>query len=231
MSERESMSGTPECGGDAAAYALGALEPQEAEAFRLHMQDCAVCRDELEALGGVVQALPMGAHQYKAPHDLKRNVMRAVSREPAPVPARPAKRAQLWQAPRGLIAALSTAAVAAAGTVVALELTATTAATVIQAQVTGVAGTAQLRVANDRAELLVRHMTAPGHGHVYEVWLKSGNAAPVPASVLFGVNPTGDADVEIPRRIHGVTAVMVTPEPLGGSRAPTHSPVIVARLA
>lgn len=231
MTDRESMSGTPECGGDAAAYALGALDPHEAEAFRAHLRECAVCRDEVEALAGVVQALPMAAHQYEAPRELKRNVMRAVQREPAPVARAVALRGRFWQAPRRLLAGLSAAVVAAAGVIAAIELTAGSAVTVIQAQVTGIAGSAQLRVAGGHADLVVHHMTAPGHGHVYEVWLQSGKAAPVPASVLFGVNSSGDADVGIPRKIHGVTAVMVTREPLGGTSAPTSPPVVVAQLA
>lgn len=230
MTDRESMSATPECGGDAAAYALGALEPQEAEAFRLHMRDCAVCRDEVEALTGVVQTLPMAAHQYEAPRELRRNVLRAVRREPMRPARAAAGRGQLWQAPRRLVAGLSAAMVAAGGALAAVELTAGTAATVVRAQVMGVAGSAELRIAGGHADLLVHQMTPPGRGHVYEVWLQSGKAAPVPASVLFGVNSAGDADVGIPKRIQGVTAVMVTRERFGGVKAPTTSPVIVARL-
>ena len=49
MSERRPMSESHECGGDAAAYVLGALEPDEVEAFRLHMASCVVCRDEVAA--------------------------------------------------------------------------------------------------------------------------------------------------------------------------------------
>jgi hypothetical protein len=30
--------------------------------------------------------------------------------------------------------------------------------------------------------------------------------------------------------MHGVSAVLVTPEPLGGSKTPTHTPVIAANL-
>lgn len=232
MTNRQSMSGTRDCGGDAAAYALGALEPQEAEAFRAHMQECAVCRDEVESLGGVVRALPLAAHQYEAPPGLKRRVMHELHREPVVGRRDAAFASRLWQRPRRLAAGLGAAAVVAAGGVVAaIELSAGTAATVIQAQVVGITGTAQLRVSDGHAELVLRHVTPPGRGHVYEVWLQSGKRAPVPASVLFGVNPAGDADEEIPRRIGGVSAVMVTPEPYGGSPAPTHKPVIVARLA
>ncbi len=83
MSDREAMSGTHDCGGDAAAYALGALGPEEAEAFRAHMQECAVCRDEVEALGGVVQALTIATPQYEAPRGLRRRVMHEVRLEQA----------------------------------------------------------------------------------------------------------------------------------------------------
>ena len=38
------------------------------------MHECAVCRDEVEAFGGVVQALPMAAHQYEAPRGLRRRI-------------------------------------------------------------------------------------------------------------------------------------------------------------
>ena len=37
MTDGERMSGSHECG-DAAAYVLGALEPQELEAFRAHLR-------------------------------------------------------------------------------------------------------------------------------------------------------------------------------------------------
>jgi anti-sigma-K factor RskA len=230
MMDREPMSGTPECGGDAAAYTLGALEPHEAEAFRTHMQQCAVCRDEVEALRGVVQTLPMATHQYEVPRGLKRSLMREVRRESAAA-GRARRGRALWQRPRRVIAGLGAAVVAAGGVVAGLELTAGAAAVVYTAQVSGIGGSAQLRVTNGHGELVLRHLTAPGHGHVYEVWLQSGQAAPVPASVLFGVNTAGDADVGIPRRLHGITAVMVTQEPLGGTKKPTHQPVIVARLA
>jgi anti-sigma-K factor RskA len=231
MTDQERTSDKHDCGGDAAAYVLGALEPHEAEAFRSHLAECTVCRDEVEALGGVVQALPMAAAQYRAPRSLQRRIMRDVRHEPrlAPEPRRNRWRPVL--AGRvGLTSALAACAVAAAAVVTTVELSAGGAATVIQARVSGIAGSAQLRVAHGRGELVVRHLTPPGRGNVYEVWLQSGSAAPVPASVLFGVSSGGNADVGLPTRLHGVRSVLVTSEPLGGSKAPTHRPVIVARL-
>lgn len=224
------MSATPDCGGDAAAYALGALEPQEAEAFREHLQQCAVCRDEVEALTGAVRALPMAARQYEPPPGLKQRIGREVRRDARRPQGAGVRRRMVLRGPRELAAGIAAIAVAAAGAVTAIELSAGVAATVIQAKVSGIAGSAQLRVASGHAELVLRHLTPPGHGHVYEVWLKSGSAAPVPASVLFGVNTSGNADVGIPRQIHGVSAVMVTKEPLGGTSKPTTTPVIVATI-
>ena len=75
---------TRECGGDAAAYVLGALEPDEAAAFRTHMQTCVVCRDEVETFRGTVDALAFTVPQYEAPKALRRRVMRAVRAEPSP---------------------------------------------------------------------------------------------------------------------------------------------------
>jgi anti-sigma-K factor RskA len=231
MMDRESMPGTPDCGGDAAAYVLGALEPEEAELFRSHLHECAVCRDEVESFGGVVQALPLAAHQYKPPRGLKRRVLNEVQREQAVAGPEGVRRRRAWRGPRQLLAGGAAALVAAGGAVTAIELSAGTAVTVFQAQVSGIAGTAQLRVTGGHGELVVRHLTPPRHGHVYEVWLRSGTAAPVPASVLFGVNTSGDADVGIPKSIHrGISAVMVTQEPLGGRPRPTTTPVIVARI-
>ena len=232
MSDREPMSGTHDCGTDAAAYVLGALEPGEAEAFRAHLHECAVCRDEVEALGGAARALPLSVPQYAAPRGLKRRVMRGLSSEPAVAGRHAAPLGQRFGLARNrLIAGAAAMVVAAAGVVTAIELAAGAATTVIQAQIHGISGSAQVRVEHGHAELVVRHLTPPKHGHIYEVWLESGTAAPVPASVLFSVNSSGNADVGIPGRVRGISAVLVTPEPYGGTAQPTHAAVIVARLA
>jgi anti-sigma-K factor RskA len=230
MTEREQMSGSHDCGGDAAAYVLGALEGQELQAFRMHLVQCAVCRDEVDAFGGVVNVLPIAAPQQRASRGLRRRVMREVRSEPRRA-ARPGRAG--WSPSalggRAWAAGAAACAVAAAAVVVGLSLGGG-GATVVAARVKGIAGTAQLRLTNGHAELVVHHLTAPGRHRVYEVWLQRGSSAPVPASVLFGLNSTGDADIGLPTNLHGVSAVLVTSEPLGGSKAPTRTPVIVARL-
>jgi anti-sigma-K factor RskA len=229
------MTEAHECGADAAAYVLGALEPAEAEAFRAHMETCAICRDEVEAFGVVVQALPLAAPQQPLPKGLKRRVMRDVRREPKPVHVRQPRMGWRLSAarvmPRTALAGFAAVAIVVAAGITGLEATGSGAGRVITAQVSGVSGSAELKVLNGHGELVVRHLTRPGSGKVYEVWVKRANAKPVPASVLFSVSASGNADVSLPKSLHGVSVVMVTSEPLGGSPVPTHTPVITAQLS
>jgi anti-sigma-K factor RskA len=229
MTEREHLSGTHDCGGDAAAYVLGALHPAEAEAYERHLQGCAVCRDEIASLEPVVQALPMAAPQYPAPRRLRQRVLRVVREEASSRKGA----AAAWRGPAWAWrwAALAGACAVAAGAVFAgVSLSGGRGARVIRAQVAGISGTAMVRVAGGRGELIVHRLSPPPPGKVYELWLKRGSRAPAPTNVLFTVTSAGAADVGLPPALHGVTEVLVTPEPKGGSRVPTHAPVIVARL-
>ena len=231
MSDRDAMSETHDCGGEAAAYALGALEPAEADAFRRHLEECAVCRDEVEALCGVVQALPMAAPQVQPPRRLRRRVLRTVRSEPRGAAGPIRRRSPIVRIRRPALAALGAVVLAAGAAVAGVELSGGgPPSRVIQAQVTGISGSAELRLSGARGELIVRDLTPPPPGHVYEVWLKAPGANPVPASVLFSVTSAGGADVGLPAQLHVISAVLVTPEPRGGSPAPTHPPVIVASL-
>ncbi|HZL54474.1 MAG TPA: anti-sigma factor [Solirubrobacteraceae bacterium] len=212
-----------DCGNDAAAYALGALEPEEAHAFERHMESCAVCRDEVAAFVLAADALPLAAPQHAAPRALRRRVMREVaqqSRQSAPrVPA-------LKRAPRRVAAGFAVA-LAAAALVVGISLgTGGSATTVIKASV----GSAELQVSSGHGQLVVAHLSRPAAGRIYELWIQHGSSKPSP-STLFSVASNGTADVGVPGSLHGVSRLLVTDEPAGGSRAPTTPPVIVAALS
>jgi len=63
------------------------------------------------------------------------------------------------------------------------------------------------------------------------VWLKrSASGRALPTDALFTVDAAGAASVGVPGSVSGVREVMVTSEPLGGSRVPTLPALIVARL-
>jgi anti-sigma-K factor RskA len=231
MSDQEAMSEFHDCGGDAAAYMLGALDPAEEAAFRRHLELCAVCRDEVDSLEGVVQAISTAAPPIQPPKSLRRRVLRAIRDEPKPGVARRPRALGLPAARPAIVACL--AAVVVAGAVVGgVEVsTGGTNGRVIQAQVSGISGSAELRLNDGHGELIVRHLTPPPPGHVYEVWLKAPGTKPLPANVLFNVSRGGAAHVRLPAGLRRISQVLVTPERSGGSPAPTHSPVIVASLS
>jgi anti-sigma-K factor RskA len=231
MSDRESMSNPHDYGGDAAAYVLGALDPVEVETFEHHLEGCDLCRDEVTVLEQVATALPMGVPQYRAPKSLRRRVLAVVQEEAKPVAsersrARVREPNWLW---RGVVLAGTCAAIALA-VLVGLDLSTGSHTRVIEAHVSGISGSASLHLSGGRGQLIVRHLSPPPPGHVYEMWLKRPRHAPAPTNVLFSVTSSGEAEVGLPPRLHGVTQILVTPEPDGGSRVPTHSPVIVAPL-
>ncbi|HWD84524.1 MAG TPA: anti-sigma factor [Solirubrobacteraceae bacterium] len=219
------------CGSDAAAYVLGALEPAELPAFLEHLEGCAVCRDEVDALQGVVHALPMAAPPYPAPGRLRRRIMRSVRQDQARTRG---FRGPVWffNWPAGQwVGVLGVAATAVLVVVALLGSTARPPTRVIQARVTSGTGSAQLDVTGRQGELIVRHLRPLPRGRVYEVWLKAAHRKPVPADVLFLVTRHGDADVPVPRSLRGISLMMVTAERAGGSPVPTGKPVIVAQLS
>jgi anti-sigma-K factor RskA len=205
-------------GHDAGPYLLGALEPDEARAFIDHLERCAICRDEVAALAPVLDALPASAPAQRVPRALRRRVLRAARAEPKASPRPRTNRfgALRRSAPAGWLALAASMAAAAV---------------VVQVATPGpperVIGHAQLRVAggHTRGELVVTRLPALPADRTYEVWLQSGTRPPVP-SALFGVTARGTADVAVPADLHGVTRLLVTVEPRGGSVHPTTPAVI-----
>ncbi|MGZ6566823.1 MAG: anti-sigma factor [Solirubrobacteraceae bacterium] len=237
MTVEESMPSKHDCGADAAAYVLGALEPHEAEAFSRHLATCVVCRDEVAAFQHTANALAMAPPQHPAPRGLKRRVMRAVRETDAEAHEAPARRPRrLGSVP--FVARPAIAAVAALAVVVVVigaiivSSSGSSGTRTIAASVTGSPGTAQLSVSGGHGQLVLRNFPQPAAGHIYEMWeLRSGAKAPSPTGTLFSVNSGGAGNVGVPGDLHGVTKVLVTQEPAGGSLAPTTTPVIVASLA
>lgn len=226
MSDEDQIRPGRECGGDVAAYALGALEPAEAEAVRAHLETCAVCRDELAAFEQVVDTLPLSAPAHRAPAGLRRRVLAEV--DPPAKPAQPS-----WR--RSIAASWVRPALAAAVVLIVLALVALRLGNSgppyrqYRAQVTG-QGIAQLGIRSGRGELVLNGFAPPPSGDIYEVWVKHGSRAPQPTTALFGVTKAGSANVAVPGDLPRGTTVMVTPEPQGGSRVPTHPPVLVVSV-
>jgi anti-sigma-K factor RskA len=96
---------------DLAAYLLGALTPDEAVRFGLHLESCAACRAELLELRGAARLLPQAAEPYDVPRGLEGRTFAAIEREAAPAPRPLLLRPSRRHRPR----LLAVAAIAAAG--------------------------------------------------------------------------------------------------------------------
>jgi anti-sigma-K factor RskA len=170
---------------------------------------------------------PGGGRTDDVSAELRRRVMRAVRAEPKQVGAttRP-RRFPIAGAPVlvGALVLVGVLGVMAAAGRVGLRVGGAP-VRVIPASV----GRARLRFSSTRAELIVTHLPPPPAGQIYQVWLEHGAATPVPGT-LFTVTSRGTADLGLAGWAAGVTRVLVTIEPAGGSPAPTSRPVIVASL-
>jgi len=200
------------CGLDAAPYLLGALEPDEARAFARHLDGCAACRDEVASLTSVLRSLPSCAPAHPVRPAFRRRMLRAVRAEAK----RPARHPPL--APRAGWLALGLAV--AAALIVQLG-SGRSPEPVIHATV----GQAELRLAGTHGELVVDRLAPLPADRTYELWLVSRRGRAVP-SALFGVTARGTADLGVPGDLHGVSGLLVTAEPRGGSRVPTTRAVI-----
>jgi anti-sigma-K factor RskA len=206
------------CGLDAAPYLLGSLDPDEALAFARHLEQCAVCRDEVASLAPVLDALPASVSPRPLPAAFRRRMLRAVRAEPKRRAHHRPRNARTGWLAAGL-------AVTAAALVVAVGIPHAP-TRMIEASV----GRADLRLdAGGHGELIVNHLNPLPGDRVYELWLQSGRRT-VP-STLFAVTDRGRADLGVPGDLHGVSRLLVTVEPRGGSPAPTTPAVIQVPLS
>ncbi|MDO9408394.1 anti-sigma factor [Patulibacter sp.] len=103
----------------------------------------------------------------------------------------------------------------------------------VNGQVTPVAGanaTVRMVVDKDQSRLKLSGFEKAGTGRKYQVWLKSGDAAPKPTTVLFDVDARGNGTATVPGDMKGVDDVLVTSEPESGSQTPTTDPVLHVQI-
>jgi anti-sigma-K factor RskA len=228
---------------DVGAYLLGALPQIEREAFERHLMGCAACRDEVERLRPAVDALPRSVPQVAPPPTLKTSLMEAIERELGTAPPEqrrdPRSRLRAWfEGLGGMRPGLAwgmAALLLAIGGLAGFGLSSLggggTRAVPARVDATRVPGArASLWVPPHRGGAILRVQGLPTlpRGRVYEVWLQRDGAF-LPEST-FQVDRRGTGAAAVPEDLRGASAVLVTREPRGGSRAPTEAPIVSARL-
>lgn len=225
------------------AYILGALEPAEQDAFEHHLRRCPRCQRSLEQLQRSVEVVASAVERRQAPPELKRRIMAAVEAERSPktLPRRAPRRltTPVSVGFAGAFAALAVALFLAFGGGLSKQsLTirgsarrgatgATTYAAVVAPQLHGT--TVLVERAGERAYLVGYNLPAPPPGKVYELWVAGASGQPLPAG-LFRPGEGGVTRATIERPLAGVTKVMVTVEPQGGTLRPTSSPIVIAAI-
>ena len=187
-----------------AAYALDALDPDEAEAYERHLGQCEECREQLAELNGAAANLAFGAVAPVPPARLRVSILDAAAAERTSVVPLVRRR---WVA-RGVAVAAAAAACVVVGLAVSLSQSASTRVFTV---VVGPDRTATLQVSG---------LSAAPHGKTYEAWVIPKTGAARPAG-LFGGSTTVKLDGRVPRN----AIVAVTLERAGGVNAPTTPPI------
>lgn len=192
-----------------AAYALDALDADEAEAYERHLGQCEACREQLAELSETASALAFGAVAPVPPARLRAAILETAAAERSNVVPLLRRR---WVA-RGLAVAAAAAACVVVGLVVSLSNSSQT-------------REYALVVDNGKATLRIEGLKAAPSGKTYEAWVIPSGHAPKPAGLFSGgASETIRLRGTVPRN----AVVAVTVERAGGVRAPTTTPIFSAR--
>jgi anti-sigma-K factor RskA len=238
-----------------AAWVLGALDADEAEAIRVHVEGCASCREMTVRLRRVTGALPLQVDEVAPPARLRERVLAAAAASRtgsgAPIQLRP-RRSPPAAIPRPLLIRLGArvpayAAAAAVVLALAIGLLAGTLVnrgtspappnpvarfTLAGHQSLAAATATVIDLKSDGIVLIdFKGLPALTAGKVYEVWLINVGGHADPAAV-FVPDSNGGKVVLVNRSLSGYTVMAVTTE-VGpdGTNAPTQQPQLYGNLA
>ncbi len=231
-----------------AAYAIGGLDAEQVPDFEEHLTGCKRCQEELRWLEPAVQALPEAVELQKPPPEIKQRLMAEVHGDIATDErrARSEKRRERAESRPGIgewlrglslggltwkpLAGLAVAILVIAGGIgyaVGTDGGASgTHTTEVPVAANGVG--AKVVTEDDRGELHLTGIKQLPKGRILEAWVeREGVVEPVPA--LFAPDQAGRASTTI-ENMKGVTTVLVTREPAGGSKKPTTKPVVAVPI-
>lgn len=229
------------------AYAVDALEPDEARALEAHLQECEACREELTRLQEVAAELATGVAAVEPPSWLRGQVLSAARPRPAAVPPR------LWQLGLAAAAALIlvlgggllaeyqrvrvlTAQVGLLSSRVATQERVLAVLSSPTGRTTTLTGSVQANVhfmydrATGQGALVATDLRDPGARFVYQLWLMAGQE---PESMGVFRPAAGQAiviPVNVDFRRYQAVAISVEQGPQGSAAGPTSAPILVATI-
>lgn len=222
---------------DLAAYALGALEADEAAELEHHLARCPQCGARLDWLRLAVDQLPGSVTQLEPPPALRTRLLAEVHAEleaqGEPVGERQragGDRRGRWGVFWRPATALAATAVLIVGGAAGYLLGSPGSGPTITRATSPKPGLASATLERDGevATLRVQRLPKLPPGQVYETWLeRDGKLEP---GSVFVLRRDGSADAAIPGPLEGASGVLVTREPRGGSQAPTNPPLLEATL-
>lgn len=239
------MSDHEELESSIAAWVLGAVDPDEAESIRVHVEGCASCGEVVGRLRRVVGALPLAVDEVAPPPRLRERVLAAAGRvSTAPIPVQRRRPSPRPPSIPSRIPIYAAAAVAVIALLVGLLLgeslrgpQSTPPSQVARFTLAGhqdMSG-AQATVIDLRTDGLAlvdfRGLPALSTGRVYEVWLIRSGGNPEEVAV-FVPDSNGAKVVLVNRSLAGYSVMAVTNEPgPAGSPAPTQQPQLYGNIA
>jgi len=215
-----------------AAYALDALDPEDAREYEAHLARCERCREELASLSEAASALAYATEAPAPPVELRARILQQARNErPNVVPLRPR-----WALPAAAAAAVAACAAIGLG-IWAASLSSTLDRR--DAELTRQQRVAQILAAPDSrtiafsrgtlvigkdgdAALIVQNLKRAPAGLTYEAWVTAGGS-PKPAGLFSGGKVVS---VPLERPVEPGGSVLVTEEKAGGVDAPTQKPFL-----
>lgn len=218
-----------------AAYALDALDPEDAREYEVHLARCERCRAELASLSEAAGALAYATEAPVPPAELRARILQQASRERSNVvPLTPR-----WAVPVAAVAAAAACAAIGLGIWAASlsgELDRRENALARQERVAQILARPDSRTISfpqgtlvvtrtGEAALVLRNLDKAGSGLTYEAWI-ADQGAPEPAGLFDGGEVVA---VPLERPVRDGASVLVTKEKAGGVQAPTQTPFVTVR--
>jgi anti-sigma factor RsiW len=207
-----------------AAYALDALEADDARAYEQHLATCERCRDELASLSAAAGSLAYAVLPAEPPPALRERILQAaVAERPNVVPLGPRTRAR----PLAAVGAVAACAVVGLGIWnVVLHNDLNSAKEALRGvPLTGASGSVVVGAGGSGA-LVVSNLSSAPAGKTYEAWVIK-NAKALPAGTFRGGGRT--IVIRLTRALPAGAIVAVTIERAGGVDQPTRAPFITSQ--